>query len=61
MDVWQIALYAFAAFLALRLLVALMERHRLLTLQMLAEEHQKKLAAERAAVKKAEEAAKNAA
>ena len=61
MDVWQFALYGFAAFLALRLLVTLMERHRLLTLQKLAEEHQKKLAAERAAQKKSDDAAKKAA
>jgi hypothetical protein len=61
MDVWQIALYGFAAFLALRLLVTLMERHRLLTLQKLAEEHQQKLAEERAAAKKAEDVAKKAA
>ena len=48
MDVWQIVLYGFAAFVALRLLVTLMDRHRLLTLQTLVAEHQKQLAAEQA-------------
>lgn len=61
MDVWEFLLYGFGAFLALRVLAALMERHRLLTLQKLAEEHQKNLAAERAAKKKADDAAKKAA
>ena len=48
MDVWQIGLYGFAAFVALRLLVTLMDRHRLFTLQKLVAEHQNKLAAEQA-------------
>lgn len=61
MDVWHIALYGFAAFLALRLLATLMQRHRLVTLRKLAEEQRAKLAAERAAEKKSANTAKKAA
>ena len=54
MDVWQIGLYGFAAFVSLRLLVTLMDRHRLLTLQKLVAEHRNKLAAEQAKRKEEE-------
>lgn len=60
MDVWEIILYAFGAFLALRVLVALMQQHRRRFLHKLAAEHQRQLL-QRSAAKKAEESAKKAA
>jgi len=53
MDVWQILLYGFGVFLALRILLTLMERHRLQHLQKLVEEHQKTVFEQRKAQKTA--------
>lgn len=42
MDVWEVILYGFGTFLALRVLIALMQQHRRNTLRQLAAEHQRK-------------------
>ena len=55
MDVWHIILYAFGAFVALRVLAQLMQRHRLATLRELAEERQARLAGESPAEQIADE------
>lgn len=64
MDVWEIMLYAFGTFLALRVLVALMQQHRRYYLRKLAAEYQQvpasRRTAEQAAEQNAEEAGQNA-
>ncbi|MCH8830695.1 MAG: hypothetical protein IID45_14050 [Planctomycetes bacterium] len=43
MDVWQWIVAGLGVFLALRLLIGLMEQHRQNTLQKLAQEHQQEM------------------